>query len=497
MSQSQLQVNPETLWYILWSAMFLIVAGNTLASYPIFSGGFGFLFSIVLALMAALQLAGGTNFLRKKEGALAAVLLIVFGVAQVGQLLRSRSQPPIYRGLDFSAYYLGAELMSETPPQSPYHLPRYSDGRMQVLVDAPMSATWQTAAFRNHVPFSVPFIYPPFFAVLMKPFVHLSYSTGYLLWRAITILLLAAAVMLSLSLGGVRLNPRLALILGVGLFSYYPFRDDLYLGQIGCVIFFLLAAGLWLLARKHTAWSALSFAIATLIKPTPVIAVPVLVLHRKWRWLAAYTGWTIALLGFSIWRAGWAVHRQFWQEVLPSLSCGAPVCQNSSLVAYIQELFLGHVPDWKGAPATMPLHACTVSRAVAVAVYAVMLIRLYRKRRDGELIQDIVMMVLLGLAISPISWWHHYTMALLCFIYLWCRMPEKGDRTLFALFLAVGTNLVGFSLLLTGNHVTQLLLAAIVPGLTVALVYLRLGRAEKMQTPFGKEIAADRVLSVP
>jgi hypothetical protein len=58
-------------------------------------------------------------------------------------------------------------------------------------------------------------------------------------------------------------------------------------------------------------------------------------------------------------------------------------------------------------------------------------------------------------------------------------MPEKGDRTLLALFLVVGTNIVGYSLLLTQNHIAQLILAAIVPGLTRMLVYLRLPRPQE------------------
>ena len=74
-------------------------------------------------------------------------------------------------------------------------------------------------------------------------------------------------------------------------------------------------------------------------------------------------------------------------------------------------------------------------------------------------------------------------MALLPFLYLWCTMPKKGDRTLLALFLVVGTNIVGYSLLLTENHIAQLILAAIVPGLTLMLVYRTLApRLESLDT---------------
>ena len=41
----------------------------------------------------------------------------------------------------------------------------------------------------------------------------------------------------------------------------------------------------------------------------------------------------------------------------------------------------------------------------------------------------------------------------------------------------MGTNIVGYSLLLTENHMAQLMLAAIVPCLTLTLVYRTLGVA--------------------
>ena len=168
------------------------------------------------------------------------------------------------------------------------------------------------------------------------------------------------------------------------------------------------------------------------------------------------------------------MHRQFWRVVLPGISCGSPIAQNSSLVAYVQQLFLREVPNGPWAPVSIPPHACAVSRLVALTIYSLILVRFYLRRRDRELPRDLVIMILLELVVSPITWWHHNTIALLPFLYLLCTMPGKGDRTLLALFLVVGTNIVGYSLLLTENHIVQLMLAAIVPGLTLMLVYLTL-----------------------
>ena len=144
-------------------------------------------------------------------------------------------------------------------------------------------------------------------------------------------------------------------------------------------------------------------------------------------------------------------------------------------------------PTGASRHAVIPPHACSVSRVVGFSVYALFLGYFYRRRREGELVRDLVVVTLLELAVSPISWWHHYTIALLPFLYLWCKARDRGVRTLTILFLLVGTNIVGYSLLLTENHMAQLILAAVVPGLTLTLVYLSLGSMQ--------ERSADRIPS--
>jgi hypothetical protein len=208
-----------------------------------------------------------------------------------------------------------------------------------------------------------------------------------------------------------------------------------------------------------------------MIKLTPILAVPLLIFHRRWKWLTAYATCMGVILLFSVTQAGWAAHEQFWKEVLPGTSCGTPIFMNSSIAGYVQELFLGFVPDWGHRQLDLSSYVCTTSRVVAIMVYSLMLVRFYLRRRDGDLVRDLVIMALLGIVISPIGWWHHFTIALLPFLYFWCKMPEKRDPFLLTLFVLVGTNLMGCAPLLTANHAIQLILAAVVPGLTVAWAY--------------------------
>jgi len=330
------------------------------------------------------------------------------------------------------------------------------------------------------VPFSAPYIYPPFFAVVMRPLARLSFASAYLVWTVTSMLAVFGGLLLTLSVAGVRVSARLALVLGVGLFGYYPLFDNLFFGQISGVILFLFAACLWLLTKRHDVPSALCLALATAIKLTPVLVVPVLIFHRRWKWLAAYAVFMAALLGFSVDQVGWTAHAEFLREALPSMSCGSPVCQNVSVVAWVQELFMGHVPVGLRPPEAIPAYACAVSRWVAIAVYLLLLGRCWKRRGEWLVVRDVVVMVLLGIAVSPISWWHHYTLALLPFVYLWGASARKGNRALAGLFLAVATNGVGFVALSAGNHVVQLVLAAVVPGLMIVVAWIKLGPGQCM-----------------
>jgi hypothetical protein len=68
----------------------------------------------------------------------------------------------------------------------------------------------------------------------------------------------------------------------------------------------------------------------------------------------------------------------------------------------------------------------------------------------------------------------HYVIALFSFLCLWRRAEPGKDYLLAATVLAVGTNITVFPLpLLISNHAIQLVLAGVVPCLTLALVYFR------------------------
>jgi hypothetical protein len=393
----------------------------------------------------------------------------VFGVGVFGQRLHT-----VGLRIDFGAYYVAAHVAAEHPMGELYYQATFANGRIAPLAAA---SGWQELVRRYGGDKAITFVYPPFFAVLLKPLAYFSYETAYELWSALTVLLTLASVWVSLRLGERGWSAELAVIVAVGLFSYAPFFYELVVGQVASLLLFLCALGAWLLVRGRDWGSAFCFAVATMIKMTPILAVPLLVMHRKWRWLAAYGCWMAALLGFSVWQAGWATHEEFWHGVMPSVSCGITMASNISAVAYVQDLLLGFVP-MDGYQSTLPRLACTVSKAVSFGVLGLGMFQFYRYRREEKLVMHLVLLLLLSLAISPITWIHHYVIALLPFLFLWSTEREGGgDWLLTATVLVVGTNVTGYGLLLSvHSHAMQLVLAAIVPCVTIALVFFEVSR---------------------
>lgn len=461
----RLRLGSKPFWWALWGAMALMASVNALQPYGILSGKAGLVGCILLAAFATAQLVLGGSGLSGKEFALAKVVLALFAAGLFGQRVHMN---PV--GVDFSAYYVAGHLAAERPPGRLYYQAVFPDGRFD---DAAAASGWHEETLRYGTSDAPPFIYPPLFAVLMRPFVYFSYGVAYRIWSALTVLLTLASVWIIFRLGGRRITRQVALILAVGIPSCNPFFHELAVGQVGSLLLFLSALGVWLLSRGRDWPSAFCFALATMIKITPVLVVPLLLMHRKWKWLVAYGCWMACLIGFSIWRLGWATHEQFLQSVIPSMSCGVANYRNASVMAFVQVLFLGYMPE--DMASTLPTGACLVSKVVSLAVLAILMIRFYRYRCKETLVLHLGLLLLLSVVISPIAWIHHFVIALLPFLYLWCREREPGtDHLLLATVIAVGTSMTAYPLpLLVHNHPAQLVLAGIVPCLTLALVYFR------------------------
>lgn len=458
----------------LWSGLLVVSLFNATHSMNHTVAKCLLLAGAALLLLAAMRLSRWTGEMGRRDRALAKFVLVMFGLLQIlhAAIVLAPQPSKMKYGLDFSAYYVAGNIVSQGPNQSMYDVQQFADGRPDLVEEALPGTTWYATTHRYHAPYAISYIYPPFAACLLIPLTHLPFLQALRVWNGLTMVLAGISILLSLQLAGVCVTGRLGLIAGVGLFSFFPFLNNLYCGQVGGVILFLIVAGVWLLGRERDQISALSFAVATLIKMTPFLAVPLLVFYKRWRWLAWYAVWMVALIGLSAGVTGWKEYAEFWHSVLPTISRGSAVWGNASIACWIQQMFLGYSPIKVPPAQSFPALALEVSKLVSLALYGTFLAVCWKRRRSLTVEQAIVISVLMALAVSPISWWHHYTLALCPLVYLWCTMaPGMWRKCLVALGFLTGTNLIGIAGMGWLSGPVLPLLAAVIPFLTIGVSF--------------------------
>jgi len=147
---------------------------------------------------------------------------------------------------------------------------------------------------------SVPFVTPPYVAILFSPLARLPFRFGYLIWILVSIGLYAGAIALVLRIE--RLPPGMALLVCLAFPPF--FMLVLAGGQISAIGCFILALWLYLMKRQREFLAGAALGLL-LYKPTlMVFLVPALLFGRKIRTLIGFavvgvllTALTIRMLG--------------------------------------------------------------------------------------------------------------------------------------------------------------------------------------------------------
>lgn len=162
----------------------------------------------------------------------------------------------------------------------------------------------------------LPFTHPPFEAPLFVPLVLLPYETAYLVWNAVSLLLLLGFVL--------RMRPYLPHLRAwsetipfLAALAFFPVFVCLFEGQDSLLLLFLFAlvyvamkGGRELLAGI---WLGLALFRFQLVLPFVAVAL----LRRRWRLLAGFALTAMALAGLSAavvgWGPLWNYPHQLWQ----------------------------------------------------------------------------------------------------------------------------------------------------------------------------------------
>jgi alpha-1,2-mannosyltransferase len=286
-----------------------------------------------------------------------------------------------------------------------------------------------------------PFTYPPCAAILFAPMARLPLAVDELFITALGVMCLFGTLACALRLGSeggpdaAQSRGRSSAVLAIavaGALWLEPITSTLGYGQVNLLIAFLIVSDL---GRRDSAKSkGVMIGIAAGLKLTPLIFVPYLFLsgRRRAGCVALVSTASTVALGYLLLPGD---SRRFWGGLFldPGRVGGCCIPSNQSLRGAI----LHTAPSLQG-PAVVVVALLVGAAGLALAV---------RASRRGDEALGFSLCALTGLLVSPVSWTHHWTLAVPVLLLLGVRAFRRRSRVGLAAF-AVAL-LVGYSYLPT------------------------------------------------
>lgn len=238
------------------------------------------------------------------------------------------------------------------------------------------------------------FTYPPFAAALFAPLAAAPAVAVRLAWELGSVAAFGWACVLTLRLAGRRPARILVLAMVAAGLLLEPVYHTLYLGQVNIFLLVLVLADSERVARGRPA--GIGIGLATAIKLVPGIFVVLLVLSRRTRDAATAAGTfaCCALIGFGI---DPGASRLYWTHLFFDTGrVSAAYISNQSIYGAVVRI-LGGVSHVSGWYFVIPCLLGALGLALATTL-----------ARRADWLGSAAVTGMTGLAVSPISWTHHW-----------------------------------------------------------------------------------------
>ena len=285
----------------------------------------------------------------------------------------------------------------------------------------------------NGEPFDRLYIYPPFWAMLLRPLVPYGEEAFLnVLWLLNVLGLMAFYWLLHRMLERYGFSPRLA-ALTVTLFMVANMAviRTLFYMQINLHVLNLIFLSV-LLFKRSRMLSALALALAVHLKASPLVLALAFLLERDWRWLAWLAFFGFFLFGVTLLTDGWAPYASYLQNL--SLLNGPhglnfrETAFDSFFWALTQLLHLNYL---------FPRVAIYVSKALLGVATLIVMLRTVRNRtfhqgEQAKLLNALPPLLILMNMYSPLVWEHHGVFLAISFFVLLRVLDTPGEWTWFA-----------------------------------------------------------------
>jgi alpha-1,2-mannosyltransferase len=260
-------------------------------------------------------------------------------------------------------------------------------------------------------PIPLQFTYPPFAALAFYPLHFLPFPLVGFCWQLGIVATLYGCAAVTLKMLG-RFDRRSAMTWTALAIWFEPMRHVFELGQISAL---LVLAVLWACYSSRPWVSGLLIGVAAGIKLTPAVSGLYFLGARRWGAVAASAVVFVGTVALSVMVLG-AQGRYYFTDLLGDAGRIGPVASpmNQSLRGTVGYL-LGHDTGY-GALVLVALGVAAVLAGLA-----------WRAIDSDDALGRLLVVMLFGLLISPISWTHHY--AWLLPLILWLVYGPMRGRT--------------------------------------------------------------------
>ncbi|MBI3477265.1 MAG: DUF2029 domain-containing protein [Acidobacteria bacterium] len=225
---------------------------------------------------------------RRKEF-VAGIFLLAMAVSHL--VMAAKLTPYLRNGYpNFASFYTAGTMVRTGQATALYDLPAQYEMQKQF---APNVSIRQAA---------LPYIHPPFEALLFAPLTLLPYWPSYLLWTALNLVLLAVSLLILRSGPGLKgVSP---IFLALAAAGFYPAVTSLIQGQDCILLLFLFVLAVVALEKRWDTAAGLLLA-GGMFRFQLVLPVILLLAIRRWRILLGFVPMSVLLGVLSLGMVGW------------------------------------------------------------------------------------------------------------------------------------------------------------------------------------------------
>ncbi|MGI4855231.1 MAG: glycosyltransferase family 87 protein [Janthinobacterium lividum] len=280
------------------------------------------------------------------------------------------------------------------------------------------------------------YVYPPILADLLLPISWLGPRQAGYVWLLCNVAMLIVIGWLGVQLLEIPWKSKTAALVYLGLFSMFPVMNAMEMGQITIPLLLLWMLGFYFYKRDQVVLSALMLALAASMKLTPLIAVIPFLIWRKWRWVFAFSAWTVVIFSLVAVVNSPGVLLDYFLHVTPAMSRGLPHPNNRSISSSLQMIYgafhggtMSQLDQVISVPAPrfILLMGKVLPLALLVSVSAWVFYRARSVFKEQQ-IEVLAAFAVLSVVVSPVSWGHAYVLAFPMLLFTW-RDALRGQMT--------------------------------------------------------------------